>query len=607
MCGIVGYLGAFTKLELERSLEAMAHRGPDDQGSFAATLADGRRLWLGHRRLAIVDLSAAGHQPMQREGFTIVFNGEIYNYRELRQQLLDRGASLRTHSDTEVILALWAERGAACLPLLKGMFAFAIWDDHQQLLTLARDRIGEKPLYYAQSPSGFAFASEVRTLLELGVVEREIDPDGLEAFLTFGSLADPFPLVRGVRSLEAGQVMTVSRDSLRTRTYWSVARIEPVHHAEDVVAETRRRLCAAVERCLVADVPVGVLLSGGIDSSANVVLLSERHSDLRTFSVVFDDADQRYDEGRFSRSVAERFATRHHEFRVTLADARLLVGRSVAAMDQPSHDGINTYLVTHAVRDAGVKVAVSGQGADELFLGYSQRRAFPWLLRAAHALPGPARALLTQVAARLPLRDREAKLVQTMTSDDPVAAAYLAGHSIFSAAGQAHLRGREVAPPTRFVRSAGGTDALDQMSRLELTNYLRGTLLRDGDQMSMAHALELRAPFVDADLIEWVVSLPTHLKVAADRNKPLLLDAIGPTLPREVWDRPKQGFGLPFDRWLRDGIDLRPLDPEALGLTREGVATVAERFRAGSNYVRYWSLVVLNEWCQRHRLGSRYL
>lgn len=595
-------------------LAAIAHRGPDDEGQELLEHAPRGEVWFGHRRLSILDLSSGGHQPMvSPDGrMHVVFNGEIYNFREIREELVSRGHRFRSGSDTEVLLAAWAEWGEEALSRFRGMFAFALWDDAERVLFLARDRLGEKPLYYHHGPERFVFASEVRAILASGVVERELDGEGLDSYLTFGGVADPFTLVRGVRSVGAGEVVTVRPTSVTRRAYWSLKGVadKPGVSRRELVARTRERLEQSLRRCMVADVPVAVLLSGGIDSSANVALLaSQRWENLNTFSVVFGDADAAWSEAPYSDLVARTFHTRHTQFEVSLSDARVMVTRGVAAMDQPSYDGVNTYLVCESIRRSGIKVAVSGQGSDELFLGYNARRLFPWAYRAGRLLPDALKDTMRKVLHGLPVAYDSApeRVAETLATTDALAGAYLAQHSVFSHASIERLRGGRRPPPSRFIADVGGRDPLDRLSRLELAHYLKNMLLRDGDQMSMAHSIELRAPFLDADLIELVVGTPPAYRLDAQRNKPLLLDAVGDALPRAVWDRPKRGFVLPYDRWLREGLEIDDPEGPEIGLDPAAVRGVRSRFEAGIRHARWWSLVVLSAWARRERMGTAHL
>lgn len=614
MCGIAGGLGDLRGVDTAAMLTALAHRGPDDEGEWSAELGDAGRLWFGHRRLAIQDLSPAGHQPMHgHDGRrSIVFNGEIYNFKSLREALDAEGERFTSGSDTEVILAAFARWGVDAITRFRGMFAFALWDHETRTLTLARDRLGEKPLYYTRVGGRFLFASEVRALLASEAVPREFDDEGLDAWLTFGGCVDPYTLVDGVRALGAGEVMTVTRDGQSVKRYWSLAELPSsrVLDRAEAARGVRERLETSLRRCMVADVPVALLLSGGIDSSTNVALLaSQGWKDLRTFSVTFGGVDAKHSEAPYAEMVAKRFGTQHQQFCVGLDEAKSLVPKAVASFDLPSQDGVNTWLVCEAIRRAGIKVAVSGQGSDELFLGYPTRRHFPWFFAAQRFMPRALRALVDRVGSRVPLAHDSAweKAVEGAFGPGGVRAAYLAEHSVYSGRAIDRLRGSSRPHPSRFVDDMGGGHPLDRLSRLEVTHYLKNTLLRDGDAMSMSHAIEVRAPFVDSDLVEYVLSVDASAKVERARNKPLLLDAAGDDLPRAVWDRPKQGFGLPYDRWLREGLDLgHPVGPE-IGLSPEAVRDVRQRFNAGQYYTRYWTLVVLAAWARRERMGTARL
>src|SRR5271156_1648198 len=384
MCGIVGILARKTQIPaevLERATRSLAHRGPDDSGTVLLKDAEPEPLeiGLGHRRLAILDLSPLGHQPMQDPvtGSWIVFNGEIYNFRELRKELAGNGVEFKSHSDTEVILAAYRVWAESCLTRLGGMFAFALWDAPRKRLLLARDPMGIKPLYYHQSEQAFVFASEVRTILRTGLVPQKADPTGVLSYLTFGSVYEPWTLVEGVKAVPPGHVLTLKDGSVSIREYWnpltSSSRME--RDGIGTASQLPALLRDAVLSHLVSDVPVGVFLSGGIDSSALVAVLSHNGVRASTFSLVF--AEEEFDEGRYSREVARRFGTEHHEIPVSQQDTLAVLPEALRAMDQPTIDGINTFLVSAKARAAGVKVALTGLGADEMFAGYSNFRRVP--------------------------------------------------------------------------------------------------------------------------------------------------------------------------------------------------------------------------------------
>jgi asparagine synthase (glutamine-hydrolysing) len=615
VCGIAGAIGHLDPIDTSAMLDAIAHRGPDDQGEIRDSQREGIGSWLGHRRLAIIDPTPSGHQPMTtRDGrYSIVFNGEIYNFREIQSSLA--GFVPQTRSDTEVLLELLVREGTAGLPKLRGMFAIALWDAHERRLLLARDRLGEKPLYFYQDKHRFVFASEVRALLASDAVPREMDDDGLDSFLTFGTLADPYTLVAGVRAVIAGGYVEHREGVTLSGDYWRISDIEvdPDLSRAESVSLVRERLRESVSRCMVSDVPVGLLLSGGIDSSANVVMLDDLERERpHTFSVVFDDADDGLSEETYASLVAERFETVHSTIRIGFDEAREYVAEAVAAQDQPSHDALNTYLVSQAIHRAGLKVAISGQGGDELFLGYHQRANFGRLLQAARFAPRSVGRLLERSRRRKwDGRDGAVeKLLQLASAPDAVGGAYLTQHSVFSRSGLERLRGGPRPHPCRFVERVGGDSPLDRLSRLQIRHYLKNTLLRDADQMSMAVALELRGPFLDADLVEAALRVPSAWKVEPERNKPILLDAVGQKLPREVWDRPKQGFALPMSRWLRAG--LRVAEGEAPGLDPDACKAVRSLFHRSDatspyDYARCWSLEVLTAWAHEHRMGTSLL
>ena len=376
MCGIAGILHSDKDL-VERVLPAMnyaqKHRGPDDEGSVIVP-AQGGWLGFGHRRLAIIDLSAAGHQPMNDAvtGNWISFNGEIYNFRELRRELEKKGHLFRTGTDTEVILKAYTEWGTESVRRLRGIFAFAIWDSARQSLFAARDHLGVKPIYYWRENKTFLFASEVRALLATGVTGTKLDYDGLHSYLAYGSVQEPFTMVKGIRSLPAGHFMEWDKKGIRTERYWKLPQPGPGPDSTDparLYEEAAHRLFDAVDSQLISDVPLGAFLSGGIDSTAIAALMRKSNrGKVRTFSIVFDETA--YDEREWSRLAAREIGTEHTELELTGEHVRLDLPDAMGSFDQPSVDGLNTYFVSKAVREAGLTVALSGVGGDELFGGY---------------------------------------------------------------------------------------------------------------------------------------------------------------------------------------------------------------------------------------------
>jgi len=628
MCGIFGIVAREVSSDtLERARRSLAHRGPDDAGSVVipAVPPEGCDVGFAHTRLSIIDLSPLGHQPMQdpSTGNWIVFNGEIYNFRELRQELSAAGNDFRSHSDTEVILVAYRVWGEDCLHRLRGMFALALWDARRERLMLARDPMGIKPLYYYRSKEMFLFASEVRTLLQSGLVPRKVDATGALSYLAFGSVYEPWTIVDGVRAVPAGCVVRVERETVNVREYWS-----PLKGAS-VAAESESRrngagaagladiLRDAVLSHLVSDVPVGVFLSGGIDSSSLVAILSHNGVRASTFSLVFREKE--YDEAQYSREVARRFRTEHHEIPVSLNDTLAVLPDALAAMDQPTVDGINTYLVSAKTREAGVKVALTGLGADELFAGYSNFRRVPKLERVAarlKKLPAMARRPLLASAAMVSRgSDRKRKLAEWGGPENSVHPYFLVRALFGKAEQRALLPAKEYGDAEQGLERALGesiaaTAALDPVNRvsyLESHWYMRNTLLRDSDFMSMAHGLELRVPFLDRALVEACFHIPGKQKLAGGLPKNLLLANLGVELPREIVKRPKRGFTLPFERWLRG--EMRPMVEGALlrGDGNEPLLNPAKmreiwnRFLAGeTSWSRPWSLFVLQRWCEQN-------
>src|SRR5258708_14104722 len=450
MCGIIGIPARKTQFPptvLEEATRSPPPRGPDDSGTvlLKEPQPDPLEIGLGHRRLALHDLPPLGHQPMQDpvSGNWIVFNGEIYNFRELRKELEGAGVEFKSHSDTEVILAAYRVWGESCLTRLGGMFAFALWDASRKRLLLARDPMGIKPLYYHQSEQTFIFASEVRTLLQTGLVPRKLDPTGVLSYLTFGSVYEPWTIVEGVRAVPPGHLLTVENGSMSLREYWNPLPSAARHEAESRLGNgdaATKQLTAiwrdAVLSHLVSDVPVGVFLSGGIDSSALVAVLSHNGVRANTFSLVFQEEE--FNEGQYSREVARCFGTEHQEIPVSQQDTLAVLPEALCAMDQPTIDGINTYLVSAKTRAAGVKVALTGLGADEVFAGYSSFRRVPKMEMFAKRfgrLPRLARRPLSaSVALFARKHDRSRKLAQLATDHDSIVHPYFLVRMLFGAA-----------------------------------------------------------------------------------------------------------------------------------------------------------------------------
>ena len=635
MCGILGAVGSPDEIREEsllQGLAALAHRGPDDSGwhVIRQTGAQPTSIFLGNRRLAILDLSPAGHQPMQDRdtGNWIVYNGEIYNFREIRSELESYGISFNSQSDTEVILKAYVKWGAGCLDYFRGMFAFAIWDVRTRGLFLARDRFGEKPLYYFYRDGLFLFASEVRSLLQTGLVARELDEVGLIEYLRYGSVSDADTLVGGVRSLPPAHCILLKDGKATLRKYWDLNSAErelaaprPVRHIDaETVVELRTQLEDAILLRTVSDVPVGVFLSGGIDSSALVALLSSKHPSLSTFSVVFNESD--YSEAEYSRSISTRFGTDHHEIEIPSHAVMTSLPQIIGAMDQPTVDGVNTYIISRETRHMGFKAALSGLGADEIFAGYETFTAVPRMERFAWGASTVNPRLRHMLASIIRVaiskgRPGAEKLAVLIEGDASIPHPYALARTLFMPRQLRQLGlvsgGMDVRPATApladILKWAERFDPVNRTSYLELRHYMANTLLRDSDVMSMAHGLELRVPFVDHKLAEFLFRIPGASKLKRGLPKWLLIAAVQglvpqQELPEHVVNRPKRGFTFPFELWLkkemRQGIEDVLLDSSSnllAGIDRKFVATVWNDFLTGrTTWSRPWSLYVLKQW-----------
>jgi asparagine synthase (glutamine-hydrolysing) len=574
MCGIIGFIHLHSDQPADpATARAMAaairHRGPDDEGFYV-----NGPVAMGMRRLSIIDV-AGGHQPMCNEDGTIhvVFNGEIYNYPELRRRLIARGHQLRTQSDTETIVHLYEDHGDELVDHLNGMFAFALWDERRRRLLIARDRMGEKPLYFTATPQSFVFASELKALVVHPHVTRRLNLLALRKYLQYEFVPSPHTMLAGVQKLRPGCRLIFEDGRWREESYWQLRyetrRLE-MSEAE-AAEEVHRRLREAVRMRLVADVPLGVLLSGGIDSSSVAAMACEAAGGrVKTFSIAFDEKS--FDESSYARQVAAHLGTEHFEQRFTERDMLDIVPEIPRLLDEPLGDGslLPTYLVSRFTREH-VTVALGGDGGDELLAGYPTYPAHR-MAAAYRRLPRLLRAgLIEPLVARLPVSTdnlsfdfRAKRFVQ--------GAALSAGarHTIwmgsFSAAEQQRLlqpellalhSDEEVFAEVRAYDHSNGLPVVEQMMLLDATHYLSECVLFKVDRASMAASLETRAPFLDHTLAEFLAQLPLHLKLRGLTGKYILKRAMRGILPEAVIRRPKKGFGMPVAKWVNG--ELRPL------------------------------------------------
>ena len=620
MCGIAGYIDLHDTSKprdaeersaiLDRMCRVITHRGPDDQGTM---LKSG--VALGMRRLSIIDL-VSGHQPISGEdgSVTIVFNGEIYNFHDLKALLEARGHVFKTHSDTEAIVHAYEEFGPGCLKELRGMFAFAIWDQKERTLFVARDRAGKKPLYYSLGASGtFVFGSELKTLLEHPGVKRELSPEALDAYFTLGYVPDPLSIFTNIHKLPPGHYLKFKDGQVKVSEYWDFEFVETEERSEaDYLEGLRELLNESVRLRLISDVPLGAFLSGGIDSSTVVALMSRNMDQpVKTFSIGFHEDS--YNELEFARLTANKFGTDHHEFVVT-PDICEVVDELVWHFDEPFADSsaIPTYMVSKLAREH-VTVVLSGDGGDELFAGYTRylvernRGKFERLPKSLRE------GLMRPISQRLPHSTWGRNYIHNV-SLNPIAR-YLDSVSVFTSLHRkslytndfvSHLRNGYTEKLFEDIASKVKTkEPLDRLLYIDSKTYLPGDILTKVDRMSMAVSLEARAPLLDHKLIEFVTRVPASLKLAGSETKHLLKEAVKDLIPREILHRPKQGFGVPIQEWINQQLRTRIRETLNDPRTRQRGYVDAkylnilldehERGRRDHS-MRVWSLFMLELW-----------
>ena len=620
MCGIAGFFEAEGTRSpgeqreiLARMCDAIEHRGPDDEGVF---IEGG--VALGMRRLSIIDLYT-GHQPIPNEdgSIWIVFNGEIYNYRELRDELIQRGHAFRTNTDTETIIHLYEEEGEKCVRRLRGMFAFAIFDKRNQKLFIARDRVGVKPLHYALAGSRLVFGSEIKSLLSHPDVPRAVNLEAISDFLSFSYVPDPHTAFRGIRKLPPGHTLTFKDGMLVTRCYWDFSYPEresggEEHDQEYYTERLRELLAESVRIRLMSDVPLGAFLSGGIDSSTVVAMMARAMDQpVKTFSIGFSESS--HDELHYARIAARHFQTDHHEFIVT-PDVCRIVEEIVWHHDEPFADvsSVPTYIVSKMAREH-VTVVLSGDGGDELFAGYERYlvdrgrekyERIPGVIR-RNLMLRPSRWLPRSVYGKNYLRnvalDPEARYIDSISCFSDEKKQLLLSNE-FCRAMSGHNATERF---TRLFAAPGSSERLDHLLYLDSKTYLPGDIMTKVDRMSMAHSIEAREPLLDHKLIEFAQQIPARFKLDGLETKSILKKAMRGIIPEEIIRRPKQGFGVPMQKWFKE--DLREMVVDTLTDSRtrqrgyfnqrvvEGI--LGEHLRGRRDNSRHlWSLLMLELW-----------
>ena len=624
MCGINGIYN-ISKLnsplqEMEKMVAKQKHRGPDASGTYANDF-----LVFGHSRLSIIDPDPSADQPFYSSDnkFVLIFNGELYNYKKIRESL--PGYPFRTNSDTEVILAAYQKWGTNCVHQFNGMFAFAIWDVEKSALFIARDRLGIKPLYVYDNNESIVFSSEIRSLMECSLVKKKIDKDSFVDYLRYNTVHAPKTIIEGVKVLMPGHFMWVSEDEYKNEAYWDINecinRKSDNQSYEEIKFEVKNRLTKSVKKRLMADVPFGAFLSGGIDSSAIVALMSElTDKPLKTFNISF--AEDAFSEAKYARIIANKYETDHTEIKLTPADFLSDLPSALSAMDHPSGDGPNSFVVSKATKDAGVKMALSGLGGDELFAGYD---IFPravslldkkWI----YSFPIGIRRLMGKALKIVKPTIASDKTVETITQKYlELPFYYPINRQVLNDELISTLTGFSVLPENEVYRiglngidvKASGFNSpfLSKVSYMEINTYMQNILLRDTDQMSMAQSLEVRVPFLDHELVEYVYGVADEHKFPYSPKK-LLVDSLGDLLPKEIVNRPKMGFTFPWEQWMKNELkdfcikNLTNLVDREL-LDKKQLWDMWDRFIKGNQkatWSRLWPLVVLGFWLEENEV-----
>lgn len=620
MCGIAGYFSPHIKdgrSVLKKMTDAIIHRGPDDEG-FYINGACG----LGARRLSIIDLSD-GHQPIGNEDQTVVvaFNGEIYNFQSLRDELIGKGHKFSSKTDTEVIVHLYEEKGIDCLRDLNGMFAFALHDRKKDLIFLARDRMGEKPLHYYYKNGEFVFGSEIKSILTFPGMNTGWNLEALNLYLTYEYVPAPYSIYEGVHKLEAGHYLTLDRSGLKTACYWkpSFKHSSPELSLDENVKQLRDHMERSTAMRTVSDVPLGAFLSGGIDSSLVASILSRQSSRrIQTFSIGFEEAS--FDESSHARKVSEFLGTDHHEERLTSKNMLSILPAIMRGLDEPFADGsmIPTYLLCQFARK-GVKVALSGDGADEIFAGYPTYQAH----KAAGLIPSWLRGPLKKISDLLPVSDKNISFDFKMRRFSAgISYKNPARHQIWLGSFEPYQKSLLFTPYTyeklkqhnefqviqKYWDSCDSSDTIDRAGFLDMKFYLQDDILFKVDRMSMANSLEVRAPYLDHKLVEFVCNLLPELKIKKMTLKYILKKAAEGFLPASIIDRPKKGFGMPIAKWIKQ--DLKELFLDILSerkIRESGLFNpdyvgklLAEHLQGKKDHRKLlWTLFVFEAWRQK--------
>jgi len=633
MCGIAGIVGHTLNNEIhtraiKKMTDAIAHRGPNSEGIW-----NDEHCFLGHRRLSIIDLSEAGNQPfVSQDGrYIMVYNGELYNYKAIKLELqrAEHGTNNRPHlfttnTDTEVILAAFLRWGIDCVKRFNGMYAFSIWDKAEQKLVIARDRLGIKPLYYYFKNNVLVFGSEIRALMQSDAIDKKINLKSVAEYIQYTTVHAPNTILQDVFMLMPGHILefNIQHVTCNISPYWNIHDFaNPKTNAykdelsyKETCSTVNELLTASVERRLVADVPFGAFLSGGIDRSAIVGLMSKVSSEkVQTFNVSFDEGE--FSEAIYAKQIAKKFNTDHHEIKLSPNDFLNQLPEALAAMDHPSGDGPNSYIVSKATKNAGITMALSGLGGDELFAGYDIFKRYYELEKKGWLNIIPAKGFAGKLLAAKQKSiqgDKTSEILNLQTING--FNAYPINRKLFNQKDYQALL-KETYHADAFIKNViknSETDKqhiLSRVSLFEIQTYMQNILLRDADQMSMAVALEVRVPFLDYKLVEFALSIKDEYKYPHTQKK-LLVDALGDLLPDNIVNRPKMGFVLPWKEWLKNELkdfcedNIIQFSKRSF-INRETVLLIWNRFLQNDpkiTWSRVWHLVVLNNWINTHHI-----
>ena len=630
MCGIAGILDNNSKKSpesltkaLQMMLDALEHRGPDDRGELQIAPEKNVSLYMGHQRLSIIDPGQGGHQPMSNDDSTIWIstNSEIYNYKELKHELI-HSYDFHSNSDTEVLLRSYEKWGLDCLKKIRGMFAFALWDGPNKRLILARDRIGIKPLYYYSKKNIFIFSSELRSIIASKIDKPSINPTGVFQYLSYGRVGSIETILDSIIELPPGHFLVADKNGISVQRYWDLFHeIKSVQSFPSTIQKIRSCLEEIVKQHLLSDVSIGAFLSGGIDSSAVVSMATANTpTPIQTLAITFKDKN--YDESKYSSLFADSLGTRHHKLLLSEEDLVKNLSPALASMDQPTVDGINTYIISQAARSIGLKVALSGLGGDELFAGYDSFSLVPRLKKIKQILsflPFGLRKQLSCILSRLmPPSDKLTKLTHLIRGQYNGAHVYFLFRALFceqelgSLFSDPFIQEKEIRKnlnhTQEVIDSHSDLSPLNLISYLEITQYMATTLLRDTDMMSMAHGLEIRVPLMDHKLVELMFSIPPNIKMKQGIPKPLLVNSLSKKLPEFIVRRKKMGFTLPFEVWMREkmrseveSVLLSPSEKLSGFISQDGVQKTWDNFlKKRCSWSRPWSLYVLKKWVDKN-------